>query len=144
MYVCIFTHRFCILSRIVCCRHVDSMYTPYIFPQECGGRVGVHWLHLADVRAPCRGSSDAAGPGLAVAAKGGVPMQISLSPYSLEQIAAADHQHELPSTSVCHHLHIDAAHMGVGGDDSWSPTVHAQFLVEPRVYSLHCCIQAAT
>ncbi|KAG2426464.1 hypothetical protein HXX76_011694 [Chlamydomonas incerta] len=32
------------------------------------------------------------------------------------------------------HVHIDHVHMGVGGDDSWSPTVHLPYLVPPAVY----------
>jgi hypothetical protein len=31
---------------------------------------------------------------------------------------------------------VDAAHMGVGGDDSWSPSVHEEYLVPPAVYRL--------
>jgi beta-galactosidase len=126
----------------LCCRHVDSLYTPYIFPQECGGRVGVQWLRISAARARRHGSSNEATPDLVVATMDGVPLQFSLSPYSLEQTTIACHHHELTSNPGCHHLHIDVAHMGVGGDDSWSPTVHSQFLLEPRVYSLQCCIQA--
>ena len=33
------------------------------------------------------------------------------------------------------HLHLDHAHMGDGGDDSWSPSVHLEYLVPPAVYS---------
>ena len=34
------------------------------------------------------------------------------------------------------HLHLDSAHMGVGGDDSWSPTVHEEVLGPPAKYEL--------
>ena len=27
------------------------------------------------------------------------------------------------------HVHVDHRHMGVGGDDSWTPCVHPEFLV---------------
>ena len=33
-------------------------------------------------------------------------------------------------------LHLDASHMGVGGDDSWNPTVHPPYLVPPQRYTL--------
>ena len=37
-------------------------------------------------------------------------------------LAAAKHEHELaPDRRV--HVHLDAEHMGLGGDDSWSPSV---------------------
>jgi hypothetical protein len=42
--------------------------------------------------------------------------------YSLAALSAARHEHELvPGRRV--HVHLDAAHMGLGGDDSWSPSV---------------------
>ena len=42
--------------------------------------------------------------------------------YSLAALSAASHEHELvPDSSV--HVHLDVAHMGLGGDDSWSPSV---------------------
>jgi beta-galactosidase len=31
-------------------------------------------------------------------------------------------------------LHLDARHMGVGGDDGWLSQVHPEFLVYPGVY----------
>jgi len=37
-------------------------------------------------------------------------------------LAAAKHEHELAPDGR-HHVHLDAAHMGLGGDDSWSPSV---------------------
>lgn len=48
-------------------------------------------------------------------------MQMSLSPYSLQSFEAAKHDHDLAPDAFTH-VHLDAAHMGVGGDDSWSPT----------------------
>ncbi|KAL6744638.1 hypothetical protein V8C86DRAFT_3127644 [Haematococcus lacustris] len=33
------------------------------------------------------------------------------------------------------HLSLDYRHMGVGGDDSWSPSVHPEFLVPPAQYT---------
>ena len=33
------------------------------------------------------------------------------------------------------HVHLDVAHMGVGGDDSWSPSVHLPYLVPPQLYT---------
>jgi hypothetical protein len=39
-------------------------------------------------------------------------------------------------TYVC----MDAAHKGVGGDDSWSPSVHAEYLVPPAAYGFSLCL----
>ena len=49
----------------------------------------------------------------------------------MAQLAAANHEHEL-SPEAALHVHCDAAHCGVGGDDSWSRSVHAQHLLLPR------------
>jgi beta-galactosidase len=29
------------------------------------------------------------------------------------------------------HLHVDHLHMGLGGDDSWTPSVHPNFIIPP-------------
>ena len=42
--------------------------------------------------------------------------------YSLAAFSRASHDYEL-TTDGALHVHLDAAHMGVGGDDSWSPSV---------------------
>ena len=49
----------------------------------------------------------------------------------MAQLAAANHEHELTPEPVLH-VHCDAAHCGLGGDDSWSRSVHAAHLVTPR------------
>jgi beta-galactosidase len=66
----------------------------------------------------------------------GQPMQMNVSRFSWQQLAAANHQHELVPNKEYFHMHMDVAHMGVGGDDSWSPTVHEQYLVRPRMYKM--------
>ena len=50
--------------------------------------------------------------------------------FSVAQLAAANHEHELSPEPVLH-VHCDAAHCGLGGDDSWSRSVHAPHLVLP-------------
>ncbi|WP_354624293.1 hypothetical protein [Psychromonas sp. MME2] len=32
------------------------------------------------------------------------------------------------------YVNLDAFHMGVGGDDSWSPSVHKEFLLDREHY----------
>jgi hypothetical protein len=41
------------------------------------------------------------------------------------------------------YLHVNPAHMGVGGDDSWSPTVHDDYLLPPKKYCLGVELYAA-
>lgn len=47
----------------------------------------------------------------------------NVSSWSIEQFDAATHDPEL-GCSAAVHVVVDAAHMGLGGDDSWSPAVH--------------------
>jgi len=106
---------------------VAELHVPHIFPQECGGRCDTRWLQLAP--------GGAAGGGLAMLTCG-APMLFSASRFSLEELLCATHNHLLradPGGRL--HVHLDAAHMGVGGDDSWSPSVHEPYLLPPRTYA---------
>jgi len=48
---------------------------------------------------------------------------MSISNYSVEELTKAKHQDELVKSKYVE-VHLDHVHMGVGGDDSWSPSVH--------------------
>ena len=48
---------------------------------------------------------------------------MSLCRYSIASLMAAKHDYELVPDAYTH-LHLDHRHMGVGGDDSWSPSLH--------------------
>ncbi|EFJ45870.1 hypothetical protein VOLCADRAFT_118236 [Volvox carteri f. nagariensis] len=55
--------------------------------------------------------------------------------HSMEAIHAARHEYEIsPDPDGRTFFHLDHQHMGVGGDDSWSPSVHPEFLIPPAVY----------
>jgi beta-galactosidase len=69
-------------------------------------------------------------------------LQINVSPYSMEDVHRARHQHDLQQGAALH-LHLDHQHMGVGGDDSWSPSVHAEFLVPPAPYRFSVALAPA-
>jgi beta-galactosidase len=56
-----------------------------------------------------------------------------VSRYGYQQLAAASHYHQLvPDSNL--HLFIDGYHMGVGGDDSWSPSTKAKYLLDASEY----------
>ncbi len=78
-------------------------------------------------------------------------VQMRVSPYSCARLHAAQHEFELPAAEPAAapapgprpsssrpgaHVVLDCAHMGVGGDDSWSPSVAPEFLVG---VGLHAC-----
>lgn len=127
---------------------VPQMHTPYIAPSENGGREGVRWLALlpdapggADAPAPAtallvshrrhgEGATQPWGVRRAAGAPAGqegaafVPaegLHMSVSQFSTGQLLLAKHDNEL-EVGPCK-LHVDGFHMGVGGDDSWTPSV---------------------
>ena len=105
---------------------VAQLHVPYVFPGESGGRCDVRWLSLEDCKTQ---------HGLGMTAESGTSFQFSVSPFSTKAFDRARHDHELVPDQY-NHVHIDARHMGVGGDDSWSPSVHEEFLVPPDRYEL--------
>jgi beta-galactosidase len=99
---------------------VDELPTPYIRPQENGGRADVRWLELCDP----------AGHGLRLTPDR--PRQVSVSHFRAEDLAAATHAGELrprPETVV----HIDSAHRGLG-TASCGPDTLPEYLVGPGTY----------
>ncbi|MHA5047010.1 glycoside hydrolase family 2 TIM barrel-domain containing protein [Streptomyces sp. SD15] len=80
---------------------VDELFTPYLRPQESGGRHGVRRFTLS--------APDATG--LAVALD--QPRQVTVTRYRAEDLAAATHHDELVPRSGCV-VHLDAAHRGLG------------------------------
>jgi beta-galactosidase len=91
---------------------LDALHTPYVFPGENGLRGATQRLEVENWRI-------------------GGDFSFALGRYSLEQLRATSHRHLLRAEPGCW-LHLDAAHMGVGGDDSWSPSVSAEFLLTQR------------
>ncbi|MDD1795325.1 beta-galactosidase [Enterovibrio sp. ZSDZ42] len=92
----------------------DDMHTPYIYPSENGLRCDVRQLDIDNLRIL----------GL---------FHFSVSRYSQENLAAAKHQEELVQDDHLY-LRIDGHHMGIGGDDSWSPSVHSEYLLNAMRY----------
>lgn len=93
---------------------LDEMYTPYVFPSENGLRCNTHELHYAGHR--WHGN-----------------FQFNISQYGQKQLMETSHRHLLePEAGTW--LNIDGFHMGVGGDDSWSPSVSPEFLLHAGHY----------
>ncbi|MDH1085486.1 beta-galactosidase [Pantoea brenneri] len=88
---------------------LQQLTTPYVFPSENGLRGGTRQLDS--------GSWQVRGD-----------FAFSLSRFSLEQLRDTSHRHLLQPEAGCW-LHLDLHHMGVGGDDSWSPSVSPEFLL---------------
>ena len=136
---------------------IHDMHTPYIVPSENGGRADVNWVALSNLEAtpillkcqerqtqvdmPILNSQDrnyteiSKAPRLLVAMPPGKNAQISVQRHALESLDAASHTHRLEeltdSGDGTLHLHVDHLHMGLGGDDSWTPSVHPNFIIPP-------------
>ncbi|MBZ5961033.1 MULTISPECIES: beta-galactosidase [Leuconostoc gelidum group] len=104
---------------------LSDLYTPYIFPSENGLRTQVKRLtfdhHVLESNQQ--------------------EFAFNMSQYSPAQLASATHRHLLkPEKGVW--LNIDGFHMGIGGDDSWSPSVAPEFLLSDTHYhyqlTWHC------
>ncbi|MFG1498452.1 beta-galactosidase [Saccharospirillum sp. HFRX-1] len=91
-----------------------DLHTPYIFPSDNGLRCDTQQLEIG-----------------ALQVQG--DFHFALSRYRQAQVAQARHQHELADEAGLE-LRLDAYHMGVGGDDSWSPSVHDEYLLKEKRY----------
>ena len=100
---------------------VSDLHTAYIFPSENGLRCDCRELLVDQFKVS----------GL---------FHFSVSRYSQSAIAMARYNHELHQ-DPCLYVRIDGFHMGVGGDDSWSPSVHSEYLLEKRFYHYNIKLQ---
>ncbi|MNE21313.1 Beta-galactosidase [compost metagenome] len=91
---------------------LDALHTAYIFPTDNGLR--------CDTRELTFDTHQLQGD-----------FHFSLSRYSQQQLRDTTHHHLLEAEPGCW-LNIDAFHMGVGGDDSWSPSVSPEFILQRR------------
>ncbi|MCX8617100.1 beta-galactosidase [Gilliamella sp. B2923] len=94
----------------------SALYTPYIYPCENGLRCDVKKLQLNDMIIT------------------GQKFKFNINQYGTKQLMETSHRHLLePQTTA--YVSIDAYHMGIGGDDSWTPNVHQEYLLTDKHYS---------
>ncbi|GLT94633.1 hypothetical protein SLE2022_123620 [Rubroshorea leprosula] len=104
---------------------VAGMHVPYIVPGESGGKADVRWVTFQNKD----------GLGIYASVYGNSPpMQMSASYYKTAELERATHIEELIKGDDIA-VHLDHKHMGLGGDDSWTPSVHEKYLVPPVPYS---------
>ncbi len=84
---------------------VNAMIHDYLKPQENGNRTDVRWMTL----------TDEAGNGFRVSGTGGKTFEMSVWPYTMVQLEAATHIHEI-GKSETNTLNLDYGQRGVGGD----------------------------
>ena len=116
--------------------------SPYLVPQECGNRTGVRWASVTNRRG--RGllftADDSNTAGLPAACEenagsGRMGMELTVLPYTAQELEAASHAYELPPV---HYTDVRCAlmQMGVGGDDSWGAQTLPQYCL-PADRKLH-------
>lgn len=95
-------------------RPLTEMYTPYIVPSENGLRCHTRQLRWGNWHIDGH-------------------FHFSLHPFSTQQLMATRHRHRLEEEKGIW-LTLDGFHMGVGGDDSWSPSVKAGWQLNATEY----------
>lgn len=99
---------------------VADQHFPHVMPQENGNKTDVRWIKLLSEESTLRFS--------------GMPLiNVNVQDYSTEALNASKRTHTLKRGDKTW-LHIDYRQMGLGGDDSWSPRVHKEYLPEQPVY----------
>ncbi|MCF7360477.1 beta-galactosidase [Vibrio diazotrophicus] len=92
----------------------DEMHTGYIFPSDSGLRCDVKEAQVGELTV----QGD---------------FHFSVSRFAQDNIAQAKHTNELKDSGNLF-VRIDGFHMGVGGDDSWTPSVHDEFKLDRERY----------
>ncbi|MEN6480391.1 MAG: glycoside hydrolase family 2 TIM barrel-domain containing protein [Anaerolineales bacterium] len=100
---------------------VDDMVERYVRPQESGNRSGVRWATLTN--------DD--GEGLLIVDEAGTLLDLSAWPFTQDDLAQAQHVHELPRRDTVT-LNIGHRQRGVGGDVPVGITVHDAYRLWPR------------
>ncbi|KAA1159820.1 beta-galactosidase [Pseudoalteromonas fuliginea] len=101
---------------------LNELHTPYIFPTDNGLRSDCQLLSINNLTVTGA-------------------FLFATSEYSQSTLTQAKHTNELIADD-CVHVHIDHQHMGVGGDDSWSPSTHKEYLLEQKQYSYSLTLSA--
>ena len=100
---------------------VEDQFFPYSKPQETGNKMDVRWLTLTDTN----------GTGIQFV---GLPkLNFNALLYSQEEMSTKKHPNELKKADYIT-LCLDYRQMGLGGDDSWSPRVHKEYLLTDKHY----------
>ena len=103
---------------------VTEQYTPYVLPQENGNKTAVRWVTL----------TNAEGVGLFASGLPKNHLNVSAHQYDLRAFDQATHTYEVENTDQVT-LNLDYAQAGLGGDDSWTPATHAEYLLDSSAYT---------
>ena len=102
--------------------NVADQHFPYISPQENGNKTDVRWFTVVNSE----------GDGLMVVSDSLI--NFTVQDYSPEQLNLAKKRGAVLPRGQLTSVSVDMAQMGLGGDDSWSPRVHSQYLLPAKNY----------
>src|SRR5690554_5952963 len=107
---------------------VGEQHFPHVMPQENGNKMEVRWVNLLSDNQAVRFS--------------GMPLiNFNVQDYSAEALNESKTTHDLARGDKTY-LHIDFQQMGLGGDNSWAPRVHREYLLEKSEYQYSFTIHA--
>jgi len=109
--------------------NISDMLENYLVPSECGSRGDVRELDLTGENGLHLGAFE----------NGGKSFRFSALHVSPLDLMAADHSWELKQDKKTW-LILDGFHMGVGGDDGWSISVHNEYQLRPNRYEWSCTL----
>ena len=92
----------------------------YIEPGEQGYRTGCRFLKVGDVEVTAVNQ----------------PFGFNVWPYPQTELEGRKHQWEIRKADGVYTVNVDAAQMGVGGDDSWGARPHDEFMLGAGTYRL--------
>lgn len=99
---------------------VKDQHFPYVMPSETGNKTDVRWVKISS-------------PTVDLLMSGKPFINFNVQDYSLEALNTSRTTHQLHRGDKTY-LYIDYKQMGVGGDDSWSPRVHKEFVLDNPIY----------
>lgn len=103
--------------------NAKTMSYQYAYPEEFGNHTETRWFKLQNTK----------NKGVLISSDD--VLSFSVVPYSTENLQEANHLNELIERDVLT-VNIDLIQMGVGGDDTWSPSAqpHEEYLIKPGTY----------
>ncbi len=108
---------------------VAAQHFPFVMPQENGNKTDVRWVMVANNN------------NNALLIKGWPLMNVNVQDYSQQALNDSKLSHYLYRGDKTY-IHIDLKQMGLGGDDSWTPRVHPEYLLKDKQYNFTFSLKA--
>ncbi|NIJ55551.1 glycoside hydrolase family 2 TIM barrel-domain containing protein [Dyadobacter arcticus] len=109
---------------------VADQHFPYITPQENGNKTDVRWASVTNQE------------GIGILAVSDSTFNFNVHNYTDKALLAAKKRVATLERGATTVVNIDIAQMGLGGDDSWSPRVHEDYLLPAKVYAYRFRLKA--